>query len=559
MGYFTIIFLNYLSCIILISNGLLFKKIFKFNKLKNDIIELGIYGILTISIITFILNFFLKISPILSLVILFSATLICFKSFYLIKFRILKTSLFLALISSMIMFLDNTNRPDAGLYHLPYINIINDSKIIFGLANLEFRYGHASILQYLSAAYNNQIFSNNGILIPLANIFAFTSLYLFNLIKKNKGILKVIFFLFLFNIFYAMNRYSGFGNDDPAHIFLFVVVCNYLLIIFDNDEDLIKNVTIFSTFVFLIKPFLILVFLFPLFLLLKKKMKLFSKTNFFCLAIILLWFLKNLFVSSCIIYPEPKLCFKSMYWSTLNSEVSNPNRTKRTSEAWAKDWPNNKIEISQSDYIQNFKWLSTWKGNHFKIIIKEILPQLLLIMVLAIILPAHRKDYEFKTKEATQIFLIGFFSTVIWFLKFPIYRYGQGYIILLINSLLILFLSKQFKIFNLKSKNITKFLLTIIMITFAGIIMKNFNRINKNFNNLYVDYPWPKMNSFTKNNTKNENIPIYSKDNELLYYKPYPYTLCMNSVSPCTSSTGLTTINIDEKFGYKIYYFKNKS
>ena len=275
MGYFTIIFLNYLSCIILISNGLLFKKIFKFNRLKNDIIELGIYGILTISIITFILNFFLKISPILSLVILFSATLICFKSFYLIKFQILKTSLFLALISSMIMFLDNTNRPDAGLYHLPYINIINDSKIIFGLANLEFRYGHASILQYLSAAYNNQIFSNNGILIPLANIFAFTSLYLFNLIKKNKGILKVIFFLFLFNIFYSMNRYSGFGNDDPAHIFLFVVVCNYLLIIFDNDEDLIKNVTIFSTFVFLIKPFLILVFLFPLFLLLKKKMKLF--------------------------------------------------------------------------------------------------------------------------------------------------------------------------------------------------------------------------------------------------------------------------------------------
>ena len=271
MGYFTIICLNYLSCIILISNGLLFKKIFKFNRLKNDIIELGIYGILTISIITFILNFFLKISPILSLVILFSATLICFKSFYLIKFQILKTSLFLALISSMIMFLDNTNRPDAGLYHLPYINIINDSKIIFGLANLEFRYGHASILQYLSAAYNNQIFSNNGILIPLANIFAFTSLYLFNLIKKNKGILKVIFFLFLFNIFYSMNRYSGFGNDDPAHIFLFVVVCNYLLIIFDNDEDLIKNVTIFSTFVFLIKPFLILVFLFPLFLLLKKK------------------------------------------------------------------------------------------------------------------------------------------------------------------------------------------------------------------------------------------------------------------------------------------------
>jgi hypothetical protein len=51
----------------------------------------------------------------------------------------------------------------------------------------------------------------------------------------------------------------------------------------------------------------------------------------------------------------------------------------------------------------------------------------------------------------------------------------------------------------------------------------------------YVDYPWPKKNSFTEENKKNTNIPIYNNKNELLYYKPYPYSLCMYSKSPCTS------------------------
>ena len=50
---------------------------------------------------------------------------------------------------------DGTYRPDAGLYHLPYISILNENKIIIGLSNIHFEFGHVSILQYLSAIYNN--------------------------------------------------------------------------------------------------------------------------------------------------------------------------------------------------------------------------------------------------------------------------------------------------------------------------------------------------------------------------------------------------------------------
>ena len=91
--------------------------------------------------------------------------------------------------------------------------------------------------------------------------------------------------------------------------------------------------------------------------------------------IIFIWLLKNILISSCAIYPMTKSCIKDLEWTTYKSEVSNPDRVSRTSEAWAKDWPNKKFEINQSEYIKNFKWLSTWRNNHFKVFLKEIIPK----------------------------------------------------------------------------------------------------------------------------------------------------------------------------------------
>ena len=559
MEYFIIIILNFIFCIILISNGTLFKILFNLKNINENIIESGLYGFILISSTTFILNFFFKISNYLSLLLLILPIFFIYKKIFYLKNKIFYYSAIGSLISSLIMILDWTNRPDAGLYHLPYTNIINDSKIIFGVANLEFRFGHASILQYLSAAFNNQIFTNKGILIPLSNIFAFSVIYIFNLFLKNSGVLKIIFFLFLFNILYSMNRYSGFGNDDPAHMFFYLVICNYLITFYckNNNHNHYQNIIFFSVFVFLIKPFLIFIFFIPLLLLISKKIKLISKVNIFCFTIILLWFLKNIIVSSCIIYPEPKFCFKSLQWTTINSQVANPSRVKRTSEAWSKDWPNKKGEITQTEYIKNFNWLKVWKNNHFKIVLKETVPQIIMIIILFMIIPSHSDNYRLNKKKSLTIFLFSFFCITVWFLKFPIYRYGQSYIILFLNSILILFLNLKIKNFNFNINNLNKFLSSILVILCIGVLAKNVIRINKNFNNKYIDYPWPKMNSFTDKNTKNKNIPVYSEDKKLLYFKPYPYTLCMSSESPCTSNNNVHNIKLRSKYGYKIYYYEN--
>ena len=436
MEYLNIIFLNSLSCLIIILNGLAYRKLLNFNKIADNLLEAGLYGIISISLITFITNFFFKISNVASLVILIVPILFVISQIKSKKKELVLISIFLGLLSSLIIYLENTNRPDAGLYHLPFISIINDFKIIIGSANLEFRYGHTSILQYLSASYNNLIFSEKGILLPHANIFSFVVIYLINLIRVNSGFLKIFFFVFLFNILYSMNRYSGFGNDDPAHMFYFLSLCNFIYFYFNRDDDKIKNVIYFSLYAFLIKPFLILVFIFPLILLLEKRTKVFTVTNIFCLTIVLLWFLKNILISSCALYPVSITCIKNVEWSTYNSKVSNPERASRKSEAWAKDWPNSETSLIDSDYIKNFQWVNTWKKNHFKVVIKEIIPQLILVLLLILLIPRKIVE-EISKKLRLKILMIGLISFTLWFIKFPIYRYGHAYIITLINSLLL--------------------------------------------------------------------------------------------------------------------------
>ena len=86
---------------------------------------------------------------------------------------------------------DTENRPDSYLYHLPYSQILNENKIILGVSNLHFRFGHVSILQYLSS-FNYTYFSGlNGLLVPSALFASAVFLYFFNyllLLLKNKKI-----------------------------------------------------------------------------------------------------------------------------------------------------------------------------------------------------------------------------------------------------------------------------------------------------------------------------------------------------------------------------------
>ena len=129
----------------------------------------------------------------------------------------------------------NVYRPDAGLYHLPYTKILNDEKIIFGLSNFHFRYGHISIVQYLSAISNNLIFRENGIVFAQALIAASVIInFSFKIYEYNKNKNYNFHFYFLISILifiiYKMNRYSEYGNDAPSHFLFFFLISEIILL-----------------------------------------------------------------------------------------------------------------------------------------------------------------------------------------------------------------------------------------------------------------------------------------------------------------------------------------
>ena len=201
-----IIFNTFIASLIPLSFGYFLNKFFFKNKNIN-LFECGIYGFLPIGIIALLLNFFYPLSQ--SLNNLFFIPII----FFLIGifkegkiYSFLKINFLISILVTIFIAFDTVYRPDAGWYHLPFTKILNDFKIIFGTASLHPMFGVNSILQYISAAFNNSIFNDKGVLFPNALIaIYFFGFFTSELIKKNNIFLKK-FFCF-YKIFFIINVY----------------------------------------------------------------------------------------------------------------------------------------------------------------------------------------------------------------------------------------------------------------------------------------------------------------------------------------------------------------
>ena len=148
------LFISSLLTLILYSLfGYLISQNFKSNPISYS--KIVINGAIMISLISLFTNFFSPLTREINS-LLFLIVIVFFFKFNSLKSK--KYVIFLILttvLTYVLIFASHTYRPDAGLYHLPYINILNEEKIIFGLANLHFRFGHTSIIQYLSAINYN--------------------------------------------------------------------------------------------------------------------------------------------------------------------------------------------------------------------------------------------------------------------------------------------------------------------------------------------------------------------------------------------------------------------
>ena len=287
-----IFFASLTSSVILFGFGIIFNYLFLNDEdnHQRNIYETGIFGIIFLSFFALFLNFFLPINKLVGSIISIISTMSFFYFIYLYKKKL--DLIFIILIASFVSFtlitLSNINRPDAGLYHLPFVSLLHESKIIIGSVNIHHRFGHISIIQYLSAIHNNYIFKTEFINVPLASIFSFYIIFIFkkffdNLRKNDFSKIFINFLIIIFS-FYAFNRYGNYGNDAPVHIFFFILIIFFLEI--NNLKEIQLNefykIVILSLFLISLKPFMVIVLLLPLilFYLNKKKLFLIKKNSF---------------------------------------------------------------------------------------------------------------------------------------------------------------------------------------------------------------------------------------------------------------------------------------
>ncbi len=503
-----------------------------------------IFGLILISFFALTLNFFLPLNKLnnstlilLSIIVIFINRDFFFRKKF-IFFCLLSTGVIVLLISN-----SNVYRPDAGLYHLPYINLLNYEKIIIGNSNLHFRFGHTSIIQYLSAITNNFIFGVNGIVFPSALIASSI------LINFSSNLLKYIndkklnyHFFFLFSVFvfiiYKMNRYGEYGNDAPAHFLLFLLVSE----IIKNFESIklkdISNYFILSIFVIMNKVTLITSILFPLiFLSHFKNFKILkSKRIIFLITFLLLWSFKNILVSGCLIYPIKITCLKNLSWTDIDS--TNINAIEN--EAWAKGWPDfrdSNTQIKKKEFSSNFFWLDTWINNHFFVILKILVPYIFFLIIILFFIKGDTNYYK-KNNYFKFLYVICIFGILIWFYKVPNFRYGYSNIIILIS---LLFATISFRNCNLNYFSRYRYIILILLTIFS---LKNLNRIIFE-DKKYFNYPWPKFYSYNKeNNIQFHKFKIIN--NKKIYFPENGY--CMYSQAPCGEISKKLKIKINRNY-----------
>ena len=563
-----IFFASLTSSVILFGFGIIFNYLFLNDEdnHQRNIYETGIFGIIFLSFFALFLNFFLPINKLVGSIISIVSTMSFFYFIYLYKKKL--DLIFIILIASFVSFtlitLSNINRPDAGLYHLPFVSLLNENKIIIGSVNIHHRFGHISIIQYLSAIHNNYIFKTEFISVPLASIFSFYIIFIFkkffdNLRKNDFSKIFINFLIIIFS-FYAFNRYGNYGNDAPVHIFFFILIIFFLEI--NNLKEIQLNafykIVILSLFLITLKPFMVIVLLLPLilFYLNEKKLFLIKKKQFFiCLFLISIWFLKNILISGCLIYPLNKSCIKSLIYF----DEKNTLTRSYEGEAWSKGVPDSKEKFSShKEYIKKFNWLPTWKENHLKKIIEKILPYLILlflILIIVILKKIHVRENSNKSSIDEKDYILLFFSfycCAIWFLKFPLYRFGMSFIFIFITLLFIFLLKKMENFNNFKFYNFI--FTTLIIVGVLGFLGKNFYRIINKFDKKYNNYPWPKI--YTLSDTKENISPNYKKivdeKNQTLFYYSNGVE-CMYSEAPCSNYSN-PKLKLITKYGYKIYY-----
>ena len=179
--------------------------------------------------------------------------------------------------------------------------------------------------------------------------------------------------------------------------------------------------------------------------------------------------------------------------------------------------------------------------------IKDNATYMLIVISIYILLNNKNSKNLIKFEKNYNVIYLLFISLIglaLFFLKFPLFRYGYSF---LVATYVLMLLSFKINIDRDRLNYISKIVFLICLLIFSG---KQFLRFGKNINS---EYFWPRIYSF------NENVKINAKaiklSDDFTIFKNED--LCMYSNSPCTNYELKEKINLLKKYGYYFVNIKN--
>ena len=486
--------------------GIFLKEIILDKKIILNQSEIGIIGFFFLLILSILTHFFIPLSSYSNSIIVLIGIIfyiINLKYFWSVNIKyFFPIIIFLSMLSFSFEY-----HSDYFWYHLPYINILNQYKIIFGSSNLNDFYGYGHSWLDIMALFTLPKFDNNYS--TLVSII-FISYFIIYLIKKfystQSEILKVFCILSLIFLFLQYPLIKDYGAEIQINLIYILIFINIFLFKkkFEENDDIFKILIFLIIFSFFLRlnsiiflPLIFLFFIFNFSYLLNYLNNNKIVVCFYFFSVFLLVF-KNITISGCLAYPIYFTCFDFLNWGVgiehayerylmLSAQSKGyllyiVNELKYESIYEFYRFAKESKFISPFEYLNNkFNWIIYWiKYEHDKLRLLNIIVFLLIVILLSKILYFNTLNFynNFKLLFKEKFLLsITFLPIISYFYLLPQGRYGGFSIIYVFFALLVSLLLRN-------SKNLVLFLILIISILYFA--YKNISNINKiSFYNIY--------------------------------------------------------------------------
>jgi len=568
----------FLVCFTSIGYGLTFNKFIVRNKFTQSIGEIGINGLFFLSFISIFIHFFFAINQIITSIVCVFGVFLFFllKKNKIIKFELKNLLVFLILLPTIIFF---EYHADYFWYHLPYVNITNEHKIIFGLSNINDNLGYShlwyDILSIFTLPYFNTYYSS---LVAVVFLFFFLIFLKDTYFETNSKIIKVYTMLTTCFILLIYSNSKDYGSEIQVNLIYLMISLQILIYKFENKKflikEILKKIIILFFFAILIRTNSI-IFIPLIIIFIGMNLKSIKKILFadkilliFILIFSFLYMFKNYIISGCLSYPVYWSCFDYLDWSMgfdqaklkfyhLSAQskgylvwLLNENHINNIFDYYK--FREKNTFVSPEYYLTSMNWIKYWWLYEYDVDRFLNIFYFFVIFIISIVITNYKNINIFKIIKdiySNALYILLFSVCLIsWINLLPQTRYGGYAIIFVFLCFISLIIIHHIKKINL----VSLYILIFISAGYYG--NKNYDRIMNNYNlfkinkfeNFY-NYPEEHTQSIMINNQFNIKITEKKFKNIKYFGKPL---FCNNIKGLCGSTVRIKCIN-------EIKYTKN--